>query len=99
MDHRQIACCADYEGTSHEATAKVVYDLTCEFYAAHPVAVGMGRKSLRSLKQSAADCEAHVRSVAPQACGFAIETLTLISIIINVVRLFYAWLQSKPEEA
>jgi hypothetical protein len=95
MDHCQTACCADYEGTDKEAAARIIYDLTRQHYEANPIKCGTGKRAAREIAAAQQACENHLKEVAPQACGFALETLTLISIIINVCRIFYQWISSQ----
>jgi len=95
MDHCQIACCADYEGTDKEAAARIIYDLTRQHYEAHPVKCGTGKHAAREIAAAQQACEAHLQEVAPQACGFAIETITIIGIIINICRIFYQYISNQ----
>ena len=94
MNDRREYCCCNAAGHSAKRLAAKLYDMTDAWYAEHGIAVGCDAKAIKHHQR---DCETAIRAAymanqaeIEQSCGF-FEPLTVISIILTIIRLFYDW--------
>lgn len=94
MNKCQTYCCASYAGKAEENLAATLYDLTATWYAEHPIAAGCSQNEVKNHQKK---CQKAVRAEylarrdeIHEACGF-FEPVTIISIILTIIRLFYDW--------
>lgn len=105
MKERKAYCCQSFAGQPSERLANHLYDRMEVWYEAHPIAVGCadGKEARRRLKQHQRECQEAVRAEylanreqVDQACGI-IDPISIFSIIVFLVRLFYDWTHGRCE--
>jgi len=99
MTDQRAYCCASFAGKPEERLSQKLFEMTGEWYAANPIAVGCDAQSIKHHQRA---CQDAVRAAYTehqeeihQACGF-FEPLTVISIILTIIRLFYDWTHRAP---
>ena len=94
MTARQTYCCAGYADKPEAALSLELFAIAEGWYAEHPIAVGSGSRGVKTHQRECQDAvRAYYtanRSAIEQRCGF-FEPLTVISIILTIIRLFYDW--------
>ena len=95
MTDHQTYCCGRFADKPEEKLSAELFALAKTWYEQHPIAAGC---SPRDIKHHASDCRDAIREdyfanaeAIQQRCGF-FEPITVISLILTIIRLFYDWM-------
>ena len=94
MPDQRTYCCGRFANTPEEKLSTELFNLSAQWYAEHPLAVGCGSRQVKAHQRQCQDATRAAyfadREAIEQRCGF-FEPITVISILLTIIRLFYDW--------